>query len=403
MSTAGGALATGAGAPARRRTPLDLPLGGGTTFIEASAGTGKTHALTTLVARLVLEEEWPIDRILVVTFTRAATAELRDRIRRVLGFTLAAVGARAREDGPGGGGPGLGAAATDSEAAVPEPDAVESGIDPQARELLAAWERGGEQVDYARAARRLQAAMHDIDRANVFTIHGFCQRVLADLAFESGFPFGCEVGGDGGEMVAAAARDFWRRRLYPASTLLMRHAVENGFLPDGLAGWAGRRRAKVGAEVVGCDAPAEPTEACESAWREVFDAVRSQWERYGSGFVEEILKGPWLNRRSYRVPRASAEMAAFEALFAAAEPRLPPAGAAGRTDESRLPRPARRGSCCPPTRCSTRSTAWRRRPESFAPPMTGGCGGRAERPSPTFAGRCAGASASIGASPTTIC
>ena len=354
MNTAGGARATGDGAPARRRTPLDLPLGGGTTFIEASAGTGKTHALTTLVARLVLEEEWPIDRILVVTFTRAATAELRDRIRRVLGFTLAAVRARAREDGPGGGVQGLGAAVPDSEAvvldseaAVPEPDAVEPGIDPQARVLLAAWERRGEQVDYARAVRRLQAAMHDIDRANVFTIHGFCQRVLADLAFESGFPFGCEVGGDGGETVAGAVRDFWRRRLYPASTLLMRHAVENGFLPDGLAGWVGRRRAKVGAEVVGCDAPAEPIEARESAWREVFDAVRSQWERYGSGFVDEILEGPWLNRRSYRVPRARAEMAVFGALFAAAEPRLPPSGLAGRYGREPMSRACKKGFTLP--------------------------------------------------------
>ncbi|MDE0455880.1 MAG: UvrD-helicase domain-containing protein, partial [Chromatiales bacterium] len=78
--------------------PVDFPLDrAGTTFIEASAGTGKTHALTTLVARLVIEEGWPIDRILVVTFTRAATAELRDRIRRVLGMLLDAVRARLRE------------------------------------------------------------------------------------------------------------------------------------------------------------------------------------------------------------------------------------------------------------------------------------------------------------------
>ena len=178
--------------------------------------------------------------------------------------------------------------------------------------------------------------MHDIDRANVFTIHGFCQRVLADLAFESGFPFGCEVGGDGGETVAGAVRDFWRRRLYPASMLRMRHAVENGFLPGGLAGWVSGRRAKVGAELVGCDAPAEPIEARESAWREVFDAVRLEWERHGSDFVEEILDGPWLSRRSYRRPRASRELAALEALFAASEPWLPDSGAAGRYGREQL-------------------------------------------------------------------
>ena len=325
MSAAGGTDATALG-----RTPLDLPLDGvGTTFIEASAGTGKTHALTTLVARLVLEEARPIDQILVVTFTRAATAELRDRIRRVLGVTLAALRARLRETGPDAG-------RGDLESFAP-------GIDPQARELLAAWERRAGEADHTLAARRLESAMHDIDRANVFTIHGFCQRVLADLAFEGGFPFGCEVGGDGAEMVTEAVRDFWRRRLYPASMLRMRHAVESGFLPDGLAGWVSGRRAKVGAALVGCDAPAESVEGRESAWCEVFDAVRSEWERNGSGFVREILEGPWLSRRSYRVPKARREMAAFEALFAVPEPRLPEAGQSARYGRKQLSQACKKG------------------------------------------------------------
>ena len=328
-------------AAASDRTPLDLPLdGSGTTFIEASAGTGKTHALTTLVARLVLEEEWSIDRILVVTFTRAATAELRDRIRRVLGVTLAAVRMRVHETG-------LDAAVPDCDTAAPDPEAVEPGIDPQVRELLAAWERREEGADFVRAARRLEAAMHDIDRANVFTIHGFCQRVLVDLAFESGFPFGSEVGGDGGAMVAGAVRDFWRRRLYPASMRLMRHSVESGFLPDGLAGWVAGRRAKVGAELVGCDAPAEPIETAETAWREVFDAVRSVWERHGSDFAEEILDGPWLNRQRYRAPTNKRTLAAFEVLFSASEPWLPPAGLVGRYGREQLSEACKKGHGLP--------------------------------------------------------
>ena len=321
-------------------TPLDLPLdGGGTTFIEASAGTGKTHALTTLVARLVLEEARPIDRLLVVTFTRAATAELRDRIRHVLRVLLAAVRARLADD-----------------------DAVASEVDPQARELLAGWARRAGEVDFAPAARRLEAAMHDIDRANVFTIHGFCQRVLADLAFESGFPFGCEVSGGDGEMVVGAVRDFWRRRLYPASMLLMRHAVENRFLPADLAGWVSSRRAKVGAELAGCDAPAGSTGACEAAWRAVFDAVRLEWERNASRFCEEILEGSWLDRRSYGARRANREVAELRALFGASEARLPPSGLAGRYGRERLSR-----------------AAWRRRPASCGRPSTGGCAGRAGR------------------------
>ena len=306
-------------------TPLDLPLDrGGTTFIEASAGTGKTHALTTLVARLVLEQARPIDRILVVTFTRAATAELRDRIRRVLRELLAAVRSR-----------------------LADADAAETETDSQVRELLAGWERSAGGVDFAPAARRLEAAMHDIDRANVFTIHGFCQRVLADLAFESGFPFGCEITGNDGEMVAGAVRDFWRRRLYPASMLLTRHAVENGLLPDGLGDWVSRRRAKVGAALVGCDPPAEPVEASEALWREVFEAVRAAWECHGSAFRSEIAHGTWLNRRRYQKPRTTRGMAALEALFTASEPWLPGADACGRYGREQLSLACKKGHGLP--------------------------------------------------------
>ena len=340
----------------RGRTPLDLPLdGGGTTFIEASAGTGKTHALTTLVARLVIEEDWPLDRILVVTFTRAATAELRDRIRRVLGAVLAAV--RARE------------IADSRNAPVPEPedresegrteipaahrsesgDSTESGLsaaprdhddDPQALELLEAWAHRGGSIDAA-LARRLEGAMRDIDRANVHTIHGFCQRVLADLAFESGFPFGFEVS-DGGETVAAAVRDCWRRRMYPASTLVLRHAVASGFLPDALAAWVSERRAKTGVTIIGGDPPPDPIEAHEAAWREVYEAARVEWAEHRDHFLSEIRQGGWLNRARYQSKRTERELAAMEVLFDASDPWLPEEGAAGRYGREQLSRACKR-------------------------------------------------------------
>ena len=67
-------------------SPLDvtsIPLEG-TNLIEASAGTGKTHAITSLYLRLILEHNLPLESILVVTYTRAATSELRRRIRERL-------------------------------------------------------------------------------------------------------------------------------------------------------------------------------------------------------------------------------------------------------------------------------------------------------------------------------
>ena len=327
-------------------TPLDFPLDrAGTTFIEASAGTGKTHALTTLVARLVIEEGWPIDRILVVTFTRAATAELRDRIRRVLGMVLDAV--RARLPDASLTAEPQGSSDPPDPSGSPHRDALEPTVDPRARELVAAWEDRAGDVDFALAARRLESAMHDIDRANVFTIHGFCQRVLTDHAFESGFPFGCEVGGAGAETVAGAVRDFWRRRMYPASTLLVRHAVDNGFLPGGLARWVSDRRAKIGAEVDGGDPPAQPLEGSEAHWRGVFAAVRSAWVAHRDAFRAEVLDGPWLNRGRYRSARTTTELAALDVMFAVSEPRLPAAGMAGRYGREQLSQACKRGFAVP--------------------------------------------------------
>ena len=315
MSARAGGRASGAG-----RGPLDLPLGGaGATFIEASAGTGKTHALTTLVARLLVEEGWRLDQILVVTFTRAASAELRDRIRRTVGAALAVL-----RPAP----------------AAPPP------ADPQALALRARWE-GEAGVDLAEAGRRLEAATHEVDRANVHTIHGFCRRVLADLSFESGFPFAFEVGGDENTMAAAAVRDFWRRRLHAASPTLARHAADARFLPRELTGWAAAWRVKSGVEVTGGDPLPEPLEAREAAWRGTFEAVRTQWARSGDDLRKELLCGKWLNKARYKRPRVETELAKIATLFAAPEPRLPEPALLGRYGRGRLSGACLKGCAVP--------------------------------------------------------
>ena len=377
---------TGASPEEVGRTPIDLPLdGGGTTFIEASAGTGKTYALTTLVARLVVEEGRSLDRILVVTFARATVAELRDRIRRTLGRTLAVVKAHVAElesgtpktdgaaptDTPTGLAPPrvpeLDPRARETDAAAPAgaptgaassrpgemrspaagPDASMDGTDPQASELLARWERT-EGIELAEAVRRLETAMRDIDRASVYSIHGFCRRVLADLAFESGFPFGFEVGGDDAEMVAGAVRDFWRRRLYRASPLLVRHAREREFLPGPLAEWVSARRPKSGVAVLtGGERPPEALEAQEARWRDVFEAAREAWNRHRDAFRDVVLNGQWLNRRSYSRSVVDEELDRIEAIFATPDPRLPGEGMAGRYGEAKLSTACKKGHRLP--------------------------------------------------------
>ena len=294
-----------------------LAVGAGSmTLIEASAGTGKTRELTGIVARLVVEDHRRLDEILVVTFTRAATAELRDRIRDTLRSTHRAV------------------------VAGEAPEAS------QAAELLAGW-REDAGFDPEAAVRRLEAALQDIDRANVFTIHGFCQRVLADLAFDGGFPFGFEVSGDDAEIVARASRDFWRRRMYAASKVLAGYTADNGFRPDDLAAWVGRWRAKPDIRLKGGEPLDVPVESREAAWQGVLDGVRAEWERHRERFRSEVLDGDWLNRRRYARPRVERELAALEKLLDESEPLLPEPERFGRYGATVLADACRRGKTLP--------------------------------------------------------
>ena len=159
----------------------------GSILIEASAGTGKTWTISALVVRLLLEKEKEpgvplgIDQILVVTFTEAATAELRDRIRKRLSETLDVLEGRREAE------------------------------DPFLSEMKA--RHGGSTA----SAQRIRAAIANFDRAAIFTIHGFCHRMLRDNSFESGLRFDAELVEDAGVLVQDAADDVWRNRFVDAS------------------------------------------------------------------------------------------------------------------------------------------------------------------------------------------
>ncbi|MEN4937327.1 exodeoxyribonuclease V subunit beta [Stenotrophomonas sp. TWI1151] len=140
---------------------LALPLEG-VRLIEASAGTGKTFTLATLFTRLVVERGWRIGQILAVTFTDAATQELRKRIRERLALAAQLV-----------------------ERAPSEQDSPEVVL---TRVILHRQLALGEETPAA-LARRLQTAADEIDLASIFTIHGFCTRVLREHALESGHTF----------------------------------------------------------------------------------------------------------------------------------------------------------------------------------------------------------------------
>ena len=162
--------------------PLDLRTVGlhGLTLIEASAGTGKTFSIAGLYLRLVLglgrETPLPVEQILVVTFTRAAVAELRGRIRLRLSEARSLF-QRGHSD-----------------------DAFE-------QYLLAALP--GDQ-----AILLLEQALTAMDNAAIHTIHGFCQRLLRQHALDLGAPMECAFTDDDGALLQQAVADVWRALVY---------------------------------------------------------------------------------------------------------------------------------------------------------------------------------------------
>ncbi|QGW63492.1 exodeoxyribonuclease V subunit beta [Lysobacter soli] len=188
---------------------LDLPLDG-VRLIEASAGTGKTFTLATLVTRLVIERGLRVGQILAVTYTEAATQELRERLR--LRLELAARLANEVALMPT-------TLDDDSEAAV-------------TRALI---ERQARREDPLALARRLRQAAREMDLAAVFTIHGFCARALAEHAVEAGQPLlAPELTGSERELIDAVATDLWRSLGSDATDAEL--LQQQWRTPDGLAG-----------------------------------------------------------------------------------------------------------------------------------------------------------------------
>jgi exodeoxyribonuclease V beta subunit len=179
---------TGKGAAMTERlNAATLPLRG-SRVIEASAGTGKTWTLAALVLRLVLGDgiERPLHprEILVMSFTRAATRELVERIRERL-----AMAARAFQ----------------------QPDSTEAREEFVAA-LLQARPSPRERLE---AAQRLRRAADAMDEAAVHTIDAWCQRVLREHAFDSGSRLSEEMLADESELRRQAVLDWWRAEVYP--------------------------------------------------------------------------------------------------------------------------------------------------------------------------------------------
>ena len=151
--------------------PELLPLTG-CHLIEASAGTGKTFNITRIYLRLLLERKLDVKNILVMTFTRAATEELRGRIAQEIRNAL------------------------DNWDNLDPNDAFFNDL--------------SKKFSYRDIYPALHNALLHLDEAAIFTIHGFCNRVLSQQAFSSGVAFNVEMEADTTEIESEAVRDWYR-------------------------------------------------------------------------------------------------------------------------------------------------------------------------------------------------
>ncbi|MDQ7032482.1 MAG: UvrD-helicase domain-containing protein, partial [Desulfonauticus sp.] len=171
-----------------------VPLSG-INLIEASAGTGKTYSITGLFLRLILEKGLLVDQILVVTFTKAATSELKERIRNKL---------------------------------------------LQAKEAFLKGSSKDRFIDFiinkaenpVLCIQMIENALVDFDKASIFTIHGFCQRILQENAFETGSLFDTELLSDQLKLNQEVADDFWRKHFYDCPLEFIAYSLTKLSGPD---------------------------------------------------------------------------------------------------------------------------------------------------------------------------
>ena len=277
---------------------LTAPLNGAQ-LIEASAGTGKTWTIAGLYLRLVLERRLLPEQILVVTFTKAATAELRERLRTRLAHMLRRIDAGQCD---------------------------EAFCD-------ALYEAQGLTDDDKRAdARRLLvAALHGFDQAAIYTIHGFCQRALADRAFASGLPFALELVPDPSAVLEQVVADFWRRKIVawdPADAAVLPQALHAQYAlaalrrapgekqeptPATLARVVGAALARHEVALAGGDA-VPPQPELEAQLQAAWATVRAEWPQAYAELRAKISADKRLSRSYARNHLATREAKCAAAL-----------------------------------------------------------------------------------------
>lgn len=258
---------------------------GGYNLIDASAGTGKTYTICWLVLRLLLEKQLAIEQILVVTYTEAATEDLRDRIRQKLRQALDAINTPPGEDA-----------------------------------LLQAYLASLE--DSREAALRLSEALRSFDAAAIFTIHGFCQRQLVENSFESNTLFDTELITDDSSIIKEIVEDFWRRNFINRTGLFSQYAAAK-LDPDALLDFLRPFIPHPFLQFIpdidfasGCDHIVD----AETQYTAAYTTVCREWSSARPEVSLDLRQSQVLNRAVYRKTSIPAIISDMDAMAAASLP-----------------------------------------------------------------------------------
>uniref|UniRef100_UPI0036DF665E exodeoxyribonuclease V subunit beta n=1 Tax=Photorhabdus sp. RM322S TaxID=3342825 RepID=UPI0036DF665E len=253
-----------------RLNALTLPLNG-QRLIEASAGTGKTYTIGILYLRLLLglgkDAAFPrplsVEEILVVTFTEAATDELRGRIREnIHKLRLACIRSEVESAG------------SDYQQLLDEiPD----------KEQAAIW---------------LLAAERQMDEAAIYTIHGFCQRMLAHNAFESGILFEQTLIQDQHPLEKQGCADFWRRYCYPLPLSMAMVISQEWSGPEALLAELHPYLQGDMPHIVDAPDSDETLLSRHEKIIQLISGVKCQWNEV-AGKLHDLIAGSGVDKRSY--------------------------------------------------------------------------------------------------------
>ncbi len=261
--------------------PLSTPLEG-INLIDASAGTGKTHTICDLILRLLIEKELLINQILVVTYTEAATEDLRNRVRARLSSAL---------------------------------DLINSNGEVKDQLLHHILEKHA----INKCRKILEPALSSFDEASIFTIHGFCQRMLRENSFESGALFDTELIADDSFLKKEISEDFWRKNFTSPKIFskLFLEYIKKKMAPGNIQSLTGGSLGNPDLVVIPLyqeDDVFSNTWPTEKAYLEKYTEVHLKWEIVKHDVSYLLMENDCLNRNKYRKKSITSWLYAMDAL-----------------------------------------------------------------------------------------